>query len=391
MTENEGDDEDFIVLPARETPPPPVTLPERTESELSTPGNEEKGNEDNTWNGSIDGMNSSTYNNNHIININIIDGIDGIDGIEGIDGIDGIEGIEGIDGIDGIEGIDGIDGIDGIEGIDREDSVENSIFPDGNIPDANIPDDNVPGDNVPGDNVPGDNVPDGNIPGDNINDSLQLRLPTQEMMELGETDEESLPTLLSFSSVASNPFVALTMNSANTFPFTSHPLFSDAPLFPSSSSGLFSSNFLRESGEGEPSSSHRSLHSLQTLLRILDISNEQIDNFILQDISNESMESYHQESYRRNTRRYVDSVNDHTLLPFDKHLHQDRLQKCFVCQEEFVEEELVLELQPCGHFFHEPCVQEAVQFQELCPLCRKPIQVKTQENKENKENKEKQS
>lgn len=53
-------------------------------------------------------------------------------------------------------------------------------------------------------------------------------------------------------------------------------------------------------------------------------------------------------------------------------LDEDKLTKhhrCSICLEEFVSKEKVINL-TCNHFYHEPCIFEWFQKQNMCPICK---------------------
>jgi hypothetical protein len=43
---------------------------------------------------------------------------------------------------------------------------------------------------------------------------------------------------------------------------------------------------------------------------------------------------------------------------------------CSVCLEEFVAEKTQVRTLPCGHFFHENCLNDWILVSKTCPLCR---------------------
>ena len=47
---------------------------------------------------------------------------------------------------------------------------------------------------------------------------------------------------------------------------------------------------------------------------------------------------------------------------------------CVICLEDFAENDgkAIAELK-CGHIFHEECLKEWVQKNDICPMCRSPI------------------
>jgi len=61
--------------------------------------------------------------------------------------------------------------------------------------------------------------------------------------------------------------------------------------------------------------------------------------------------------------------------------HSDHLSKeCTICQDEYKNEETLLEM-PCEHDFHEECLVNWLKLHNTCPICRKPVET----NSENQE------
>ena len=63
-----------------------------------------------------------------------------------------------------------------------------------------------------------------------------------------------------------------------------------------------------------------------------------------------------------------DKINKIPVKPFHKALFEDNSQ-CIICMEGFVENELVKQL-PCGHIFHEDCINHWLEQQKNCPFCK---------------------
>lgn len=103
-----------------------------------------------------------------------------------------------------------------------------------------------------------------------------------------------------------------------------------------------------------------------------------VDRQVMQNVMSDSMSTYQEELFRRDQSRYVDTNDDHKVDSWKNICLITNLTKCFICLEEFNEEDQILLLRPCGHVFHLLCIQEAVQYQTKCPLCRKDIKTKTQ-------------
>ncbi|GMN60988.1 hypothetical protein TIFTF001_030086 [Ficus carica] len=46
---------------------------------------------------------------------------------------------------------------------------------------------------------------------------------------------------------------------------------------------------------------------------------------------------------------------------------------CSICLTDYVDDDMVLLLPDCGHFFHVKCVDEWLRMNSTCPVCRNPL------------------
>ena len=52
------------------------------------------------------------------------------------------------------------------------------------------------------------------------------------------------------------------------------------------------------------------------------------------------------------------------------HEHKESLSECVVCLTEFMADEMVKKLPPCGHWFHLDCIDQWLTTKSTCPVCR---------------------
>lgn len=97
----------------------------------------------------------------------------------------------------------------------------------------------------------------------------------------------------------------------------------------------------------------------------------QIDRMIMDEITTESLSNYADELLRRNENVHLSSECG-GVHKFSE--GEARNSKCFVCMEDFRENEDV-QCIPCAHVFHKECIENAVKFSTKCPLCRQEIPV----------------
>lgn len=95
------------------------------------------------------------------------------------------------------------------------------------------------------------------------------------------------------------------------------------------------------------------------------IFNTQLDRLILDEVSSESMQTYHQELLRKNDDTTISER--YPIVPFPS--ATPRNDKCFICMESFTDIDQVLVLD-CQHLFHLICIENAVQYNAQCPLCK---------------------
>lgn len=62
---------------------------------------------------------------------------------------------------------------------------------------------------------------------------------------------------------------------------------------------------------------------------------------------------------------------------------ESNLDTCSICLEEFVENQVLLQLPVCRHNFHENCVQEWLNLNSVCPYCRSDIRQNLREVSDN--------
>ena len=91
---------------------------------------------------------------------------------------------------------------------------------------------------------------------------------------------------------------------------------------------------------------------------------------LLEEATRDSMETYQTELLRQNKSIILGKEYKHRLYNPNKH----RNSKCFICLEDFSIREKILQLD-CLHLFHDECIKKAIQFNPICPLCKKNIVV----------------
>lgn len=103
-----------------------------------------------------------------------------------------------------------------------------------------------------------------------------------------------------------------------------------------------------------------------TLLNLFEtlFSNE-MDRYIVEEVSNESMTTYQNELLKKNENRIL-SEKYKSILYNPKNC---RNNKCFICLEEYKLYERVLCID-CKHVFHKKCIKKAIKFNQKCPLCK---------------------
>lgn len=111
------------------------------------------------------------------------------------------------------------------------------------------------------------------------------------------------------------------------------------------------------------------------ILSILDnLFQSQLDRLILEEITNESLSNYSNEILRRNEN--IKISNDYKSIKFMGE-ENSRNKQCFICMEEFILNEEVLELE-CRHLFHKTCIENAIKYNPKCPLCKTNIKVENE-------------
>lgn len=104
------------------------------------------------------------------------------------------------------------------------------------------------------------------------------------------------------------------------------------------------------------------------------VNSERMDRDVLNDVISESMETYHEELLRKNENQNISS-RDYQIVVFRQ--GEYRNDKCFICLEDFTEEESPLLQLDCKHIYHKSCIEEAVHYNSHCPLCRSDIKIHT--------------
>lgn len=104
---------------------------------------------------------------------------------------------------------------------------------------------------------------------------------------------------------------------------------------------------------------------LDTLLDVVNY-----EESIMEMVSEESMSTYQEEHFKKNIKRNL-SRSSWNKRKYEK--CHGKNEKCFVCMEEFKQEEELFELTKCSHLFHEECLKEMVKYNPLCAICKKTI------------------
>lgn len=113
------------------------------------------------------------------------------------------------------------------------------------------------------------------------------------------------------------------------------------------------------------------------LLSLFDsIFSPQMDRLILDEVSSESMQTYHQELLRKTDDIVIS--NKYPIVPFTSSL--PRNHECFICMERFNDQENVIVLD-CQHIYHPTCIQNAIAYNTKCPLCKQHIDFTTSASK----------
>jgi hypothetical protein len=93
-----------------------------------------------------------------------------------------------------------------------------------------------------------------------------------------------------------------------------------------------------------------------------------IDRLILEEVSNESLQSYQNDILKKNEQ--ITITNEKHVTYNDS---ESRNKKCFICMEDFNSEESLLQLK-CLHNYHTNCIREAVKYNNKCPICKDIIE-----------------
>jgi hypothetical protein len=135
-------------------------------------------------------------------------------------------------------------------------------------------------------------------------------------------------------------------------------------------SGMSASMFDMESVWTSTSSEGSTTVRYTPLLSLFEnLFSNQLDRLILDEVSSESMQTFHQELLRKNEDIVVSE--NYPIVRFPE--APTRNNKCFICMDDFVETDEVLVL-GCEHLFHVHCIQSAVQYNPKCPLCKTSIE-----------------
>lgn len=125
-------------------------------------------------------------------------------------------------------------------------------------------------------------------------------------------------------------------------------------------------DFLMNNDDQQSSSSVRYTPLLSLFENLF---SNQLDRLILDEVSSESMQTYHQELLRRDENVHLSPRYQH--IPFDS--ASARNEQCFICMEPFTHNENLV-LLDCRHLYHPPCIENAIMYNPQCPLCKTPIE-----------------
>lgn len=135
----------------------------------------------------------------------------------------------------------------------------------------------------------------------------------------------------------------------------------------------FDSMFDMESGWEIPLLERSRTVQYTPLLSLFEnIFSPQIDRLILEEVSSESMQTYHQELLRKTDDIVISQK--YPVVPFTASL--PRNHECFICMENFNDQENVI-LLDCQHIYHPTCIQNAIAYNSKCPLCKQQIEFTT--------------
>lgn len=114
--------------------------------------------------------------------------------------------------------------------------------------------------------------------------------------------------------------------------------------------------------------SHRGISTIDPILNVSRI-------FIMSDILEESMQD---------VPRPIPATEE-AIQKLEKVTFQDcseSMRECTICSEEFHQNDLVNQIvrMPCGHVYHQQCIQKWLKISHLCPLCRYKMPCSTSEN-----------
>lgn len=160
----------------------------------------------------------------------------------------------------------------------------------------------------------------------------------------------------------------VTTTVTTTTPAPRPDLWSDLVILGDGPTGLPETAAALESGAISPTLLDRDRRMRQMWGSMFDL----VDRILLRDletdimdaIAHESLQTYECKAIQRDENR---ELQDSVVRAHDP--QRDRLERCFICYEDWGVNDEVTELR-CKHVFHTPCIREAIFYQPKCPICR---------------------
>ena len=105
-------------------------------------------------------------------------------------------------------------------------------------------------------------------------------------------------------------------------------------------------------------------------LEILSYGNNSNGYNNLDNITESILNTINQTSTISNTLTFTDIRNNTELLVYKSDMEEN---KCEICHEEFVENDIIRKINNCSHSFHNGCIDAWLDGNVTCPKCRTPV------------------